>query len=314
MKNYGAVLDEIMRGQARRREGPVPQGHHDVVDDGPRRQDLARRPRRDALTRRHRDARLGGRSRTVSEAERRRRCAKRRLSHGSLVLRNGSASAVAVAAQRRPHARLRCDDELDAAVAEHLDEPQRLVAVGVNGMCSGPYVIVHVPIVDRRLRRSAAGRDRVDGGARRRRVVPPAYASPRSVECERGQRLGVEQVLELVEERRRTAGRHRLSRVRCYAHRPSIERRRPPVSTHRGNGPSPPDEVTPGSAGRAASHVATAVPQLAWRLARAPDRGTTCRPRPTPTAPSCSARRPSSTRSGSGSTRPTPRCSPSTAV
>ena len=41
-RNYGAVLDEIAAGQARGGQGPLHQGHRDVVDDGSRRQDLAR--------------------------------------------------------------------------------------------------------------------------------------------------------------------------------------------------------------------------------------------------------------------------------
>ena len=101
-------------GQARVGEGPLPQGHRDVVDDGPRRED--RRP-----------TRASRRLAQAPKPTRRRSVRGRSVGHGMRVRRNGIGLAVAVAAHRRPEQVAR-DLELDAAVAEHLDEPQRFVA------------------------------------------------------------------------------------------------------------------------------------------------------------------------------------------
>ena len=94
VKNYGAVLDEIQRAKPAVGEGPVHQGHHDVVDDGPRREDqprarsrLAEADTEPAFASKRRGTRLG---------------AQLQVGHGTRVRRNGSASAVAVAAHRRP--------------------------------------------------------------------------------------------------------------------------------------------------------------------------------------------------------------------
>ena len=46
VKNYGAVLDEIIRAKPAAAKGRYLKGDRDVVDDGPRRQDLARSARR----------------------------------------------------------------------------------------------------------------------------------------------------------------------------------------------------------------------------------------------------------------------------
>ena len=42
VKNYGAVLDEIQQAKPPSAKGKYLQGHHDVVDDGPRREDQPR--------------------------------------------------------------------------------------------------------------------------------------------------------------------------------------------------------------------------------------------------------------------------------
>ena len=42
VRNYGAVLDEIQRAKPAVGQGQVPEGHHDVVDDGSRREDQPR--------------------------------------------------------------------------------------------------------------------------------------------------------------------------------------------------------------------------------------------------------------------------------
>ena len=78
-RNYGAVLDELDARQARGGEGPLHQGRRDVVDDGPRREDLAR-----------------GQGRGVDRrVTRSRSCARsvrgRSVGHGMRVRRNGSA-------------------------------------------------------------------------------------------------------------------------------------------------------------------------------------------------------------------------------
>ena len=49
VKNYGAVLDEIMRAKPAAAKGRYLKVGHDVVDDGPGHQDRARLPRRGAL-------------------------------------------------------------------------------------------------------------------------------------------------------------------------------------------------------------------------------------------------------------------------
>ena len=111
VQNYGAVLDELPAGQARVGEGPLHQGHRDVVDDGPRRQDLARNAR-GSLT-------------AEAEAGAVRARPERRPRHTGAAERNRL--TVAEALHGGPQA-VALRDQLDAAVAEHLDEAQRLVA------------------------------------------------------------------------------------------------------------------------------------------------------------------------------------------
>ena len=43
VRNYSAVLDELQRARPGVGQGPLPEGRRDVVDDGPGREDLARR-------------------------------------------------------------------------------------------------------------------------------------------------------------------------------------------------------------------------------------------------------------------------------
>ena len=125
VKNYGAVLDEIVRAKPAAAKGKYLKGITTSSTMGPGVKIAPEVPRRSALT-------LLRRSRSETA-----RCGSAGSSHGSLVLRNGEREPVAVAAQRRPH-RVALHDELDPAVAEHLDEPQRFVA-SREGMRSGPY-------------------------------------------------------------------------------------------------------------------------------------------------------------------------------
>ena len=128
---------------------------------------------------------------------------------------------------------------------------------------------------------------------------------------ERGPVRGGEQLLDLGDEVADGRRHRRAHEAGCYDD--SFDRPPKTSGLDRGNGPSPPDEVTPGSAGRAASQDVTrrAAAPVASRPSTREE--PTCRPKPMPTARSCSARRPSSTRSAARSTTPTPPCSPSTA-
>ena len=147
VKNYGAVLDEIVRAKPAAAKGKLPQGLTTSSTMGP-----------------------GVKISPESRVEVRPDCSLTRSRSGGA--RCGSAGwprfarlaererePVAVAAQRRPH-RVALHDELDPAVAEHLEEPQAS-SRRVNGMRSGRTARARS---DRRPRARRAVADRVRWG------------------------------------------------------------------------------------------------------------------------------------------------------
>ena len=88
VRNYGAVLDEIQRAKPRVGQGQVPEGRHDVVDDGPGREDQPRvKAGVEADSSRRRDRRIGSRAEADAAGV---RCAGASARHGMRVTRNGS--------------------------------------------------------------------------------------------------------------------------------------------------------------------------------------------------------------------------------
>ncbi len=158
VKNYGAVLDEIVRAKPAAAKGKYLKGITTSSTMGPGIKISPESRVESALTLAQREAEAEPLGAEAQVEPRLARLAERER------------EPVAVAAQRRPH-RVALHDELDAAVAEHLDEPQALRRAAVNGMRSGPYCDLHDPVVD--LERERAAPERVRWGSTTRADSPP---------------------------------------------------------------------------------------------------------------------------------------------